>query len=206
MYRRSSFILTVAALFIMGTAGSASAAQVSQISWDVVGGNINADFFGGAITGGTVVWTAPTASGISTPSSHIAGTGTLQIDLYTAYNSLHAVGLGVTGLGVNAGSMFASFVLGSGSVLTSGSLPMYNFSGFMQYVAAAGYGSGSGTTFSGSSLYAHFVLGNEVRTIVDDPGGEGPPGSEVPEPTAALAFGFGLSVVAWRCVSRRKSA
>ena len=53
MYRRSSFILTIAPLFILGTAGTASAAQISQITWDVTGGSISAFGFPNPITGGT---------------------------------------------------------------------------------------------------------------------------------------------------------
>jgi len=203
MYRRSCFIHTMAAIFmIAGMAGSASAAQISQVTWDVTGGSIDGFWFGGDITGGSVVWTAPTASGISTPNTFFGGTGTLQIDLYTDYNTLRAVGISVTGLTVSPGAFFASFSLGSGSALTSVTASMSDFFGFLRYVAASGYGTGSGTTYSTGYLYAMFTLGNEVRTVV--PGGNGgPPVGAVPEPSAALAFGVGFTLIALRSYSRK---
>ena len=206
MYR--SFTYTIAALFLMaGMAGSASASQILSVEWDVTSGSITGDFFGteSPITMGTVVWTAPTATAVFTPVVNPAGTGTFKIDLYTALNSLHAEGLGVTGLTIDAQNFFASFVLGSGVAATYGNLaPLYNFSGFLQFIAT-GYGSGSGTTFSSGSLFASFVLGNEVRTYATDPGGDGG-GPAIPEPTAALAFGVGFTLVALYSRKLRMSA
>ncbi len=208
MYR--SFTYTIAALFLMaGMAGSASASQILSVAWDVTSGSITGDFFGmqSPITSGSVVWTAPTATAVFTPVVNPAGTGTFKIDLYTASNSLHAVGLGVTGLTIDAQNFFASFVLGSGEAATFSSLaPLYNFSGFLQFIAT-GYGSGSGTTASSGSLFASFVLGNEVRTYATDPGGNGGgPANEIPEPTAALAFGVGFTLVALYTRKLRMSA
>ena len=205
MYR--SFTYTIAALFLMaGLAGSASASQILSVEWDVTSGSITGDFFGmqSPITHGSVTWTAPTATAVFTPVVNPAGTGTFKIDLYTASNSLHAVGLGVTGLTIDAQNFFASFVLGSGSAATfSGLAPLYNFSGFLQFIAT-GYGSGSGTTASSGSLFASFVLGNEVRTYATPPGGNG--GDPIPEPTAALAFGVGFTLVALYSRKLRMSA
>ncbi len=207
MYR--SFTYTIAALFLMaGMAGSASASQILSVAWDVTSGSITGDFFGmqSPITSGSVVWTAPTATAVFTPVVISGGTGTLKIDLYTAGNkSLHAVGLAVTGLTIDAQNFFASFVLGSGEAATFSSLaPLYNFSGFLQFIAT-GYGSGSGTTFSSGSLFASFVLGNEVRTYATDPGGNGGDPA-IPEPTAALAFGVGFTLVALYSRKLRMSA
>ena len=211
MYR--SFTYTIAALFLMvGMAGSASASQILSVEWDVTSGSITGDFFGmeTPITSGTVKWTAPTATAIFTPVAISGGTGTLKIDLYTAAsnNSFHAEGLGVTALTIDAQNFFACFVLGSGEAATfSGLAPLYNFSGFLQFIATGQYGSGSGTTASSGSLFASFVLGNEVRTYATDPGGNGGgPANEIPEPTAALAFGVGFTLVALYTRKLRMSA
>lgn len=201
---RSAVLVAAASLLLAAT--PASAALITEISWDVTGGTFDGTVAGGAITGGSVVWTAP-GGGVTT--AFVGPGGTLQIVLSgtTGYAKGTVAAVVVqslaAGFKANVGPV-TPFVVGTAP---PGSIPADNVmlggatSTFMANVAGSGsstlFWSGLFTSLTSSTLSSNilFAFGNEVRTVV-------------PEPSTATLFGLGLLALGGACggiVCRRRA-
>ncbi|MBW2244421.1 MAG: hypothetical protein JRH01_20745, partial [Deltaproteobacteria bacterium] len=153
----------------------ASAAQISQISWDVTGGFFNAGF-PGAVTGGTLVWT-PVAGTVDTGVSgtHIGFFNLLATGLSTSLFHLsipNASGYVFLAPGSSVSAFFSfggQAYSGNGAAFPGSGAPT-----IVPLVRSGFIGGGSGSFVNialagGGPASWNIILGNEVKTVVPEP-------------------------------------
>jgi hypothetical protein len=185
----------VAALAFL--AAPAGAAQLAQIQWDVTGGTF-ASFFlaNGPITSGTLTWTpgggvfsySPGVDAVSTGGTFdllLQGTGQNQFSYVGNAGSLSRFGTGLLLGRFYNGLAFSKGNLHPTAEPTEG---LYVRRWFGVYTGGTGFGRVEGYSGwkKGAGYATHlpitheFTLGNEVRTLV-------------PEPGSGSLFGLGLA-------------
>jgi hypothetical protein len=205
-----SFLRIAALAVLLGfIASPVSAATISKITWDVTGGAFGGPNVGGAITGGSLTFTP--------------ATGTLATPVYNQNHKGHAFNLILNGASGSISVNFAgkgtdvSSYAGNDHINTINALafvahahPAYpsiqsggtTLSALFAYFGVS-INSGVGTGYLSNYIYTSaytsylqtFTLGNEVRTLV-------------PEPGTAMLLGLGLAglgltasgrgAIAWR--------
>lgn len=181
MQRVSSWAAAqVAALSLLALAGPGSAAQITQISYDVTSGTFSGPNSTGPITGGSLVYTPP-GGVVSTPGNFPGGYLFLTLTGPSgSFSALVDAGLAILN-SLNAAWLFTD----TNPVGLSGASPLAKVFGSVSYPPGGTYPylipQPVGGSVLGPQLYnfGHdFQIGNEVRTM--------------PEPSAAPLLGLGL--------------
>lgn len=191
---RALVLLTAA----VGLSYPATAAQITQIQYDVTSGTYSGPQLSGAITGGSVTVTFPSGP-VSTPGnvSSIA----LAVSLSGAAGAFQ---LAITPTGLSGGfagnpfNAFFYYLISASPVGLSGASPVASVTnGSLDYrvgTYASPYKSTvflKGLTTQGGSFHHVFFIGNEVRTVV-------------PEPTTGTLLGLGLLGLAGAASRKRR--
>ena len=172
----------VAACFLTLLAGHAQAAQVTSVSYTVTGGTFSGPNLSGAITGGSVTYNAPSpylststrcfglgdcGSIVSLVLTGPAGTWSLLAPLQIATATIYpTVFLGGFLRGFyNQNKQAANFQ--SGASVLSGAIISTAFARAGYYTPNIGAIRYSGTS---PGMSHAFTIGNEIRTVVPEPG------------------------------------